>query len=305
MAKRNRPRWVDGILVVNKPEGETSNTTLQRVKRLYAAKKAGHTGSLDPLATGVLPICFGEATKFSQYLLESDKEYLVTAELGVRTDTSDAQGEVVERRPVPNLTAADIEAVLENFRGELQQIPSMFSALKYQGQPLYKWARWGIEIERESRSIVVYNNQLVELSLPRFQLCIGCSKGTYVRTLIDDMGEMLGCGAHVVSLHRTKAGPFHQAQAVDVAQLEQWVADREFKTLNKLLLPTVSAVSDWPEVRLTENTFYYVQQGQPVVVPKSPTEGWVRLMMQETDQFVGVGEVLADGRIAPRRLVAL
>lgn len=300
--KQNRGRFIDGILVVNKPQGETSNTTLQRVKRLYAANKAGHTGSLDPLATGVLPICFGEATKFSQYLLDSDKEYLVTAELGVRTNTSDSQGEVVERRPVPQLTIADMEALLENFRGPLQQVPSMFSALKHQGQPLYKFARQGIEIEREARPIMVYNNALIELALPRFQLRIHCSKGTYVRTLIDDMGEMLGCGAHVVSLHRTKAGPYHETQAVDLPQLEQWVDDRQFDAMDDLLLPMASAVSEWPEVQLTENTYYYLQQGQPVVVAKAPVEGWVRLM-QGAENFVGVGQILEDGRVAPRRLV--
>ncbi len=293
---------LDGILVVNKPPGETSNTTLQRVKRLYAANKAGHTGSLDPLATGVLPICFGEATKFSQYLLDSDKEYLVTAELGIRTNTSDVEGEVVERRPVPAFTAADIEAVLEKFRGPLLQVPSMFSALKHQGQPLYKFARQGIEIEREARPIVVYNNALIELALPRFQLQIRCSKGTYVRTLIDDIGEVLGCGAHVVFLHRTKAGPYHETQAVDLPQLEQWVDDHQFDAMDDLLLPMASAVSNWPEVQLTENTYYYLQQGQPVLVPKAPVEGWVRLM-QGDDNFVGVGEILEDGRVAPRRLV--
>ncbi len=303
MAKRQpRGRFIDGILVVNKPQGETSNTTLQRVKRLYAANKAGHTGSLDPLATGVLPICFGEATKFSQFLLDSDKEYVVTAELGIRTNTSDAQGEIIDRRPVPTLTAADFEAVLQQFRGPLQQIPSMFSALKYRGQPLYKLARQGIEIEREPRPIVVYKNQLMKWALPKFQLQVHCSKGTYIRTLIDDMGEILGCGAHIVSLHRTKAGPYHETQAVDLPQLEQWVEDRKFSVMDDLLLPMVSAVSEWPEVQLTENTYYYLQQGQPVWVPQAPIEGWVRLM-QGLDHFVGVGQILEDGRVAPRRLV--
>lgn len=202
MARRTKGRNIDGIVLLDKPTGMSSNHALQRVKRIYNASKAGHTGALDPLATGMLPVCLGEATKFSQHLLDADKRYLVTAKLGQRTDTSDSDGEVVSERPL-NFTQEALDAALDSFRGDTLQVPSMFSALKYQGQPLYKYAREGKEVPREARPITVFELNFIKLEGDELTLDIHCSKGTYIRTIIDDLGEKLGCGAHVIMLRRT------------------------------------------------------------------------------------------------------
>ena len=308
MGRKRRTRSgrpVDGILLFDKPEGLSSNDALQEVKRLYGAAKAGHTGSLDPLATGVLPLCFGEATKFSQFLLNSDKGYWAELRLGVRTDSGDADGEVVEERPVPALAETDIEAALEAFRGDFEQIPSMFSAIKHQGQPLYKLARQGVEVEREPRPVTVHENRILEHGGDRLVLHIRCSKGTYVRTIAEDLGEALGCGAHVTALRRTAVGPFVIDEAHTLAELEAVRADGGHAALDDLLLPVERAVEHWPEVHLTDLTAYYLSKGQPVIVPRAPTRGWVRIHEDANggSRFLGVGEVLDDGRIAPRRLV--
>ena len=218
MARRQRGRDVNGMIVVDKPGGASSNDAVQRAKRLYRAQKVGHTGSLDPLATGVLPLCFGEATKFSQFLLDSDKKYWARIKLGVRTDSGDADGQVLETRPVVGVDAAAVEKVLERFRGEIEQIPSMFSAIKHQGQPLYKLARRGIEVERKSRRVTIYSNELVAFDGEEFELEIHCSKGTYVRTIAEEIGEALGCGAHVCALRRRKAGPYDETEMVTFAR---------------------------------------------------------------------------------------
>ncbi len=294
---------MNGILVLDKPAGLSSNEAVQKAKRLFNAKKVGHTGALDPLATGVLPLCFGEATKFSQYLLSSDKKYWVRLKLGVSTDSGDSDGQVVSTRPVENVDVARVEEALRFFRGEIDQVPSMFSAIKHQGQPLYKLARQGIQIEREARRVTVFSNELLELSGDRLVLSIHCSKGTYVRTIAEELGELLGCGAHVVELRRTAAGPFTQADLVTFETLEEAL---EQGSLDPFLLPVAAAVREWPEVRLTDNTAYYLRQGQPVIVPHAPSSGWVRLSEVEADEstkFIGVGEILDDGRVAPRRLV--
>ena len=219
-----RGRAVDGILLLDKPAGITSNDALQQVKRIYAAAKAGHTGALDPLATGMLPICLGEATKFSQFLLEADKRYRVVAKLGLRTDTSDADGEVVETRPV-NVTEAALAEALDGFRGTTQQIPSMYSALKYQGKPLYYYAREGIAVPRESRPIHVYELTLVRFEGDELELEIHCSKGTYIRTIVDDLGEILGCGAHVAVLRRLSVATYPSERMVTLEQLEAILED--------------------------------------------------------------------------------
>ncbi|MGE0623562.1 MAG: tRNA pseudouridine(55) synthase TruB [Pseudomonadales bacterium] len=303
MSKRRRGREVSGILVLDKPQGMSSNDAVQKAKRLFNARKVGHTGALDPLATGVLPLCFGEATKFSQYLLASDKKYWVRILLGVSTDSGDADGKVVSTRPVPDIDRARVEDALRFFRGEIDQVPSMFSAIKHQGQPLYKLARQGIEIEREARRVTISSNELLELHDDSLVLSIHCSKGTYVRTIAEELGEVLGCGAHVVELRRLAAGPYTEADLVTFEQLEKAL---EHGSLDPFLLPVDSAVREWPEVRLTDNTAYYLRQGQPVIVPHAPTSGWVRLSEVEDDhttKFIGVGEILDDGRVAPRRLV--
>jgi tRNA pseudouridine55 synthase len=304
--RRSRPgRPVDGILLLDKPQGLSSNDALQEVKRLFGAAKAGHTGSLDPLATGVLPLCFGEATKFSQFLLNSDKGYWAEVRLGVRTDSGDADGEVVEEREVPALTEARIDAALDAFRGDFEQVPSMFSAIKHQGKPLYKLARQGLEVEREPRPVTVHENRILEFEGDRLVLQILCTKGTYVRTIAEDLGEVLGCGAHVTGLRRTSVGPFVIDDARTVAELEEVRSGGGHAALDALLLPVERAVQHWPEVHLTDLTAYYLSKGQPVIVPRAPTAGWVRIHedVEGGSRFLGVGEVLDDGRIAPRRLV--
>ena len=302
MGRRRRGRRVDGILVLDKPQGISSNEALQQVKRLFGAQKAGHTGSLDPLATGVLPLCFGEATKFSQFLLASDKKYWVRVQLGVATTTGDSDGEITSRTNADHVTQADVERCLDDFRGEIEQLPSMYSALKHNGQPLYKLARQGIEVEREPRRVEIYSNELVKFEAQQFELELHCSKGTYVRTIAEDIGAQLGVGAHVIALRRRSAGPFTEEDVITLPQLQE---EREKGSLDKFLRPIASAVDQWPVVKLTEATSFYLRQGQPVQVPHAPTSGWVRLCEADGEQehFVGVGEVLDDGRVAPRRLV--
>jgi tRNA pseudouridine55 synthase len=301
--RRRKGRLVNGMLVLDKPQGMTSSDAVQRAKRLFEAEKVGHTGALDPLATGVLPLCFGEATKFSQYLLDSDKKYWARIRLGVITDTGDADGTIMATHPLPPLDAARIEAVLESFRGEIEQIPSMFSAIKYKGQPLYKLARQGIEVTREPRAVTIYSNRLVALEAAELELEIHCSKGTYIRTIAEDIGTELGCGAHVVALRRLAAGPYGEADLVAFETVEAAV---DHSGRDALLLPVNTAVEAWPEVRLNDATAYYLRKGQPVLVAHAPNSGWVRLsevLEPGVTRFLGVGEVLDDGRVAPRRLV--
>ena len=302
MPRRRKGRKVDGIIVVDKPQGISSNDAVQQVKRLYGAQKVGHTGSLDPLATGVLPLCLGEGTKFSQYLLTSDKRYWVRIKLGVATASGDADGETIAQTDASHITRNDVENALSQFRGEIEQVPSMYSALKHNGQPLYKLARQGIEVERPARQVTVFSNEMTAFDGPELELEIHCSKGTYVRSIAEDLGQALGVGGHVIALRRRSAGPFMEEHALT---LEYLAEQREHGSLDKLLRPIASAVGQWPEVNLTDATSFYVRQGQPVQVPHAPTSGWVRL--NETcdgdNAFIGVGEVLDDGRIAPRRLV--
>ena len=302
MANRRRGRDVNGVIVLDKPQGLSSNEAVQRVKRRFGARKVGHTGSLDPLATGVLPLCLGDATKFSQYLLTSDKRYLARLRLGVSTDSGDADGQVIERREISGITRADIDAALDAFRGEIEQIPSMFSAVKHHGQPLYKLARQGIEIEREARPITVHANEIVDFEDDRLTLAVHCTKGTYLRTIAHDLGEALGCGAHVDALRRTMAGPYGEE---DLVTFEDMARLAEEGRLDDLLRPVATTVGQWPTVELSGAPAFYLKQGQPVLVPHAPTEGWVRLYEQADSEgrFIGVGEILDDGRVAPRRLI--
>jgi tRNA pseudouridine55 synthase len=300
--RRGRGRDVDGVLVFDKPVGMTSNEALQHVKRLFRARKAGHTGSLDRTASGMLPLCFGEATKFSSFLLESDKDYTATCRLGVRTATGDAAGEVLQTRAVPSLGRDRVEKVLGRFRGEIQQVPPMFSALKHHGQRLYDLAYQGIEVERQPRPVTIRRLELVELGTDRFTIRVVCSKGTYIRTLAEDIGEQLGCGAHVEVLRRTGVGPFREdemrsAEALQVAAAAGSIA------LDAMLLGTDAILRDVPAAKLAESVAFYFCQGQPVVVPHAPTEGMVRVYA-ESGEFLGAGEVLDDGRVAPRRLIS-
>ncbi|MGB6977504.1 MAG: tRNA pseudouridine(55) synthase TruB [Gammaproteobacteria bacterium] len=297
-----------GLLLLDKPIGITSNAALQKVKHLFVnclgrSIRAGHTGSLDPLASGMLPICLGEATKFSQFLLQADKRYLVTAQLGIKTSTGDAEGEIIQQAPIPILNRDDWLQIFRAFTGEIAQVPSMYSALKHQGQPLYKLARQGIEVARPSRIIHVYSLELINFTAQNCQLRVHCSKGTYIRTLIEDMGDRLGCGAHVSELRRLTVGSHMSEQMITLPELETRSAQQGLLGLTSQLLPLDSMLPDWQEVILSEATAFYLRRGQPVMIPNAPTRGWVRLTLKCNGSLVGVGEILQDGRVAPRRLL--
>lgn len=291
-------RSVNGILLLDKPIGVTSNQILQQVKRLYQANKAGHTGSLDPLATGLLPICFGEATKVSAFLLDADKRYQVTLRFGIKTTTADAEGAVLSQREVPPLTQEQLQAVLYPFQGKQWQIPPMYSALKHQGQCLYKLARQGETIERQPREIVIDELSLVSWQSPDLTLDVACSKGTYIRTLAEDIGEAVGCGAFVVALRRTGLGSYPPAPWITWEDLQ---ALREPTALEQLLLPIDSALTQWPALVLPPEGVYGLVRGQSVQVPHVLPVGSVRLY--DNQHFLGIGQILADGRINPRRLI--
>ncbi|UQA50308.1 MULTISPECIES: tRNA pseudouridine(55) synthase TruB [Vibrio] len=308
MARRRKGRPINGVILLDKPTGISSNDALQKVKRIFFAEKAGHTGALDPLATGMLPICLGEATKFSQFLLDSDKRYRVIAKLGERTDTSDSDGEVVETRPV-DVNLEKLEACIDTFRGESDQVPSMFSALKYQGKPLYEYARKGIEVPRESRKIMVYEIVLHRFEGDEVEMEVHCSKGTYIRTIVDDLGEMLGCGAHVTMLRRTGVAKYPYEKMVTLEHLNELleqahrdeVAPKEL--LDPLLLPMDTAVEDLPEVNLNAELTNLVQHGMPVQVFGAPAGTPLRMTSGEEKLFIGVAELNDDGKVAPKRLV--
>ena len=292
---------VHGILLLDKPPGMTSNQALQAVKRLLRVKKAGHTGSLDPLATGLLPICVGEATKISPFLLLGDKRYDVWVRLGRATETGDADGKVIEEKPVPPLTQEMIERALERFRGEIEQVPPMFSAVKKGGRRLYELARRGIEVEREPRKVKIYDLKLIDRKPDRIRLDIRCSKGTFIRTLAEDIAKALGTVGHVEALRRTEVGCFHADGAISLEELRKVPLEER----RKKLLPTDSAIAEWPEVRLSPELLFYITRGQPIMIPRlAAHEGPIRLY-DEKGRFIGVGEVLDDGRVAPRRLLKL
>lgn len=298
--KRKR-RSVSGILILDKPRGFSSNGALQKVRWLLNADKGGHTGSLDPLATGVLPLCFGEATKFSRYLLDADKTYEAEIRLGVTTDTADAEGQVLETQPV-NVTTEDIERVLPQFRGDIMQVPPMYSALKKDGQPLYKLARAGEVVERKARPVHIASLEMLSLEDDMLRVRVSCSKGTYIRTLAEDMGAALGCGAHVAGLRRTAAGPFDLTRSVTLDELIALQEEQGSEALDEFLLPSDAGLLDWPLVELTEHTTYYWQNGQPVRSPGAPASGLVRVYSHK-QEFIGVAEIDDDGLVAPRRLV--
>lgn len=295
--KKGRP--VHGVILLDKPLHMSSNHALQKVKRLFDAQKAGHTGSLDPLATGMLPICLGEATKISAFLLDADKTYRFKCQLGSRTATADAEGEVIESRPFEHITLDDVKNVLPRFTGDIEQIPPMYSALKKDGQRLYELARQGLEVERKPRPVTIYRLEILDFQQGELELEVQCSKGTYVRTLAEDIGQALGCGAYVSQLRRLTVGPY-SGDMVSLEQLEK-LADQGFEALDAELLDLDSGIIDWPEVRLDADSAFYVKQGQPVQVSRAPTEGWVRIY--DDQGFLGLGEIMDDGRVAPRRMM--
>ncbi|MBA0036990.1 tRNA pseudouridine(55) synthase TruB [Pantoea sp. BIGb0393] len=305
---RRRGRDVHGVFLLDKHQGASSNDVLQKVKRLFNANKAGHTGALDPLATGMLPVCLGEATKFSQYLLDSDKRYRVIARLGERTDTSDADGNIVETREI-TFNQAELDAALEYFRGDTMQVPTMFSALKYQGRKLYEYAREGITVPREARPIKVFELQFIRWEGDELELEIHVSKGTYIRTIIDDLGERLGCGAHVIMLRRLQVARYPIEKMVTLEQLQEVAATvnmaeaPDYSALDALLLPMDSPAEEFPIVNLLPAVAAYFKQGMPVQVADAPEQGLVRVTEGDEHKFIGMAEIADDGRVAPRRLV--
>ncbi len=302
MKRPNNRRNINGIILLDKATGLSSNAALQEVKRLFNANKAGHTGSLDPLASGMLPICLGEATKVSAFLLDADKRYRVRCRLGVRTTTADAEGETVEERSIEGVDAESIVAVLARFTGKIAQIPPMYSALKHQGQRLYQLARQGIEVDRQPRTLFIHELRLLGMENGECTLDVHCSKGTYVRTLAEDIGAALGCGAHVSALRRTGLGPYQENQMLSLKQLTAIGADGGGAPLDAMLLPIETALMHWPEVSLSVDAAFFLNQGQAVQVPHAPTQGWVRLY-NGARNFLGMGEIQEDGLVAPRRLM--
>ncbi|MFT5481899.1 MAG: tRNA pseudouridine55 synthase [Halieaceae bacterium] len=306
MGRSKRGRPVNGMLILDKPAGESSNRSLQNVKSLYYAAKAGHTGSLDPLATGILPICFGEATKFSGFLLDADKAYKSTFILGVSTDSGDADGKEIATASAASVSREQIDVALQNFRGEISQVPSMFSALKHEGQRLYKLARQGKVVERKARAVTIYQYDVLEFrpgEQAELDVYVSCSKGTYIRSLAEDLGAALGCGAHVSKLRRVQAGPFTEDMMVGIETLQGLRDSEEFRAMDALLAPVDVALGHLPLIKVGEASGFYVRQGQPVLVPNLPTSGLVRLEL-EAGEFLGIGEILDDGRVAPKRLVS-
>ncbi|WP_447530076.1 tRNA pseudouridine(55) synthase TruB [Vreelandella sp. TE19] len=301
MARRRKGLPVNGVVLLDKPQGVSSNHALQRVRRLFEAQKAGHTGTLDPMATGLLPICLGEATKFSAHLLEADKMYRTRVELGVITDTGDAEGSVIERREVPTLSNDDVEAAIARFRGEIDQVPPMYSALKHQGKKLYELAREGKEVERAARRISVYDARLLAFDGQAFELEVSCSKGTYIRTLAEDIGLALGCGAHISQLRRLKTGPFDGNAMWTLEALE---ALGEQSAREAELMPVDVLVDHLPALSVDEAAHTSLSYGQSAKldVGALPPNELARLYYAES--FLGLGVVKGPQEVAPKRLLS-
>lgn len=298
--RRKSGRDITGMMIVDKPSGVSSNRVLQVVKRLFNANKAGHTGTLDPLASGVLPICLGEATKLSTYLLDADKSYQVTCKLGIATDSGDSDGEVIDHKPIPDFDTASLQLILQQFTGEQEQIPPMFSALKHQGQPLYKLARQGIEIERKSRVITIYDITLLAITEDSFTLEVSCSKGTYIRTLVQDIAAAMGSCGHVVMLRRIKAAGYDLAQALPLNELEA-LAETEQTNIDKQLLSAFDALPTWPSITLDTEQTRQLYFGQPVQHDEPEVSADIRLL-DDNHQFIGLAHIGEDGVITAKRL---
>ena len=299
--KRSRYDAVDGMLLLNKPPGMTSNRALQTVRRLLNARKAGHTGSLDPSATGMLPLCFGEATKVCAFLLDADKTYRVTAKLGTATDTGDADGsETIETAEVPDLSFAEWNDVLQEFLGESMQVPPMYSALKKDGKRLYELARQGEIVEREPRKIRIDEIRLLEAAGSRLVFRVTCSKGTYVRTLVEDIARRAGTVAHTVRLHRESVGDFRAEDMIDLASVEARIDDDREGFRDSLLGPDV-ALTGFPALELEESEGKRFSGGQAVQGVADGMTGLARVY-EAGGRFLGVGEVSGDGWLAPRRV---
>ena len=301
MARRKKGRDIHGIVLLDKRQGISSNKALQEVKRLYNANKAGHTGSLDPLATGLLPVCLGEATKVSAYMLEDDKRYQTVIQLGVMTDTGDVDGIIIEEKAVPDITRQLLDECLANFVGEIEQVPPMYSALKHNGKKLYELARAGITVERKARKITIYAIECLAFKDDLLTLDVRCSKGTYIRTLAEDIGHYLGCGATVKELRRTEAGKFKLSDARVIEQLQEIGSDQ---ALQSILVAVDKPLQSMPAIQVSQTEANLVQQGQRIPNPAGNDElGLCRLYCEE--QFLGLGEMLMDAKIQPRKIFKL
>ncbi|MFT5219046.1 MAG: tRNA pseudouridine55 synthase [Planctomycetota bacterium] len=293
-------RDLDGILIFNKPLGISSNNALQDIRHLFKARKAGHTGSLDPLASGVLPICFGEATKFSSYLLNASKTYRAHCCLGKTTTTGDKEGAVLTEVEV-DVASDQLRDVLERFRGEISQIPPMFSALKQQGKRLYQLAREGKEVERQPRQVHIYALQLIAHSGHVVVIDVHCSKGTYIRTLAEDIGKALGCGAYLEGLERTGVAPFWKEPVYTITQLQELI-DTDLNRIDALLLPVSAALRDFPELILDESDCLHLMQGRPVRFDAQGKPGVHRISSSD-GRFLGLAETSLDGILTGKRLM--
>jgi tRNA pseudouridine55 synthase len=293
-------RDLDAVLIIDKPRGISSNDALQQVKRLYQARKAGHCGSLDPLATGVLPICLGQATKFSGYLLGADKAYRALCQLGQTTTTADAEGEVVDSKPV-DVTRAQVVDALQTLTGNIAQIPPMHSALKFEGKRLYQLARKGITVERKPRDVTVHSIDLISIENDCVEINVRCSKGTYIRTLAEDLGEKLGCGAHLSQLHRFAVDPFDEERAVSIDHLRA-LSEQGNASIDELLLPVSAALSQFPQLELEHGESRDICQGKSLPSPPNSSAGLYRLMTGD-GRFIGLGEVMEDASLVAKRLM--
>lgn len=301
MGRRPKPRGRDvhGVVLLDKPLGLSSNQALQRVKRLFKANRAGHTGTLDPMATGLLPICLGEATKVAAYLTDADKAYTARMQLGVNTTTGDQEGDVILERPVADSWKALLAEKLGSFTGEQEQVPPMYSALKVNGTPLYKLAREGIEIERKRRTIRIHQLELLALGGNWAEFYVSCSKGTYVRTLAEDMGEALGCGAHLTMLRRCAVAPYDNAAMLTLEQIEA-LAEQGLDVLDASLQPPDTALQDWNTIEVTAEQMADIKYGKALAYAKLE-EGWYRVLF--AGQLLCLGEKCADGMLYSRRLL--
>jgi tRNA pseudouridine55 synthase len=301
MSRRKKGNDVNGILLLDKPLGISSNQALQKVRYLFKAKKAGHTGSLDPLATGVLPICFGEASKVTPFLLDSNKSYTCTAQLGETTTTGDKEGDSLQTREIKPFSLDELEAVLDKFRGDISQVPPMYSALKHNGQPLYKLARQGIEIKRKERAVTIFELDLLDQTTDSITLHIKCSKGTYIRTLAQDIGEALGCGAHLSMLRRTEVEPFDCTTLYTIDEIEKLAADKQ-QTLEETLLAIDSALPQHPSLVLSDDELKRIKYGLKVSRRDLPNSQIIRLYDQDST-FIGIGRLSSDKQLTARRLM--
>ena len=294
-------RNINGVLLLDKPLGFSSNQALQKVKWLFQAAKAGHTGTLDPLATGLLPICLGEATKFAQYVTDADKTYIATVKFGATTTTGDAEGEVIATSDV-RFTRAQLESACQSFHGEISQVPPMYSALKFEGKALYEYAREGVDIERQSRLVKISDITIIQFEVDVAEISVKCSKGTYIRTLAEEIGNALGSGAHLIGLRRIETAGYELVDAITIDQVEQKIKDTPVESLQSLLLPIDSAIVHLPALTLNDDAAHYLMQGQAVWVSGKIPNGEIRLY-DENSRFLGLGFLQEDGKIAPKRLM--